>query len=239
MQSYILNFQRATAVAAGLERREYRGGFRDSANGYLYQKEVTEDFAVKLLFTKKGDTLGSVGLSMGSRYVTRVMHAQGLFINGQQTPIDEPRTVISVDLLWLRWNRNPERTTECRDDYEFGAERGVQRFFEDLDTAGQDFIKGASAPRTMADLLSGLDKYPCRTTLGGKPVSVHPHIYAAIFYMQLGDHARAKEVLDQGWREHQYPVPRQYWQSIKVQQYQTRRLLLLRHMGLTGAAGEC
>src|SRR5262245_59134483 len=140
MQTYILNFQRATAIGAGLETRGYRGGFRDAANGYLYEKEVTEDFAVKLLFTKKGDTLGEVGLLMGSRYVNRVMHSLGLFIDETITPIEEHQTIIAVDLVWLRWNRSPERAAECRYDYQFGTTRGVHRFFEDLDTVGRDFV---------------------------------------------------------------------------------------------------
>jgi hypothetical protein len=239
MQSYILNFQRATGVAAGLEQRGYRGGFRDSEEHYLYEKEITDDLALKLLFTKKGDTLGQVGLLLGSLYINRVMHSLGLFIDEQTTPVEEHEIVIAVDLLWLRWNHTPERATECKYDYKFGTDdNGVQRFSEDLDTVGQDFVNGVSSPRAMADLLAGLDNYPCRTEWGGKPVSVRPHIYAAIFYIGLGDNARAKEVLDQGWRKYQSPAPRQYWQSIRLQEYQTRRLLLLRHMGMTEATGK-
>lgn len=238
MQSYILNFQRATAVATGLEHRGYRGEFREGLNGYVYKKKINDDLEVKLVFTKKGDTLGNVGLLVGSRNVNRLMHSLGLFINVPATPIEEHETVIAVDLIWLRLNHDPNRIAECKDDYKFGTEHGVQRFFEDLDTVGRDFINEVSEPHAMADLLSNLDKYPCRTHYGGKPVSVAPHVYAAIFYMHLGEKVRAKEVLDQGWREHQYPAPREYWQNVQLQAYQTRRLLMLRHMGMAGVGEE-
>jgi hypothetical protein len=238
MQTYIRNFQRATAVATGVEERGYRGGFRDTANGYLYKKEITEDFAVDLLFTNKGDTLGQVGLLSGFRSVNRVMHSLGLFINDGITPCGEPETVVAVDLLWLRWNRNPERAVEYEHDYLFGTERGVQRFFEDLDEVGQDFVNAVAAPRAMADLLANLDEYPRRISWGGPPLSVRPHIYAAILYMQLGDNARAREVLDKGWREHQYPAPREYWQSVQRQEYQTRRLILLREIERVEGGGK-
>lgn len=232
MQSYIRNFKRATAVAAGLEQRGYRGGYRETANGYLYQKEITGDLEVQLLFTQKGDTLGRVGLLLGSREVSRAMHSLGLFLGEGVSPVEDHEVVVAVELLWLRWNREPERAEEYENDYQFGTERGVRRFFEDLDTVGQDFIAAVTTPRAMADLLSNLDRYPCHISWGGKPGSVFPYIYATILYMQLGDKARAKEVLDQGWREHQFPKPRQEWQNVQMLNYQTRRMILLRQMGM-------
>jgi hypothetical protein len=239
-QSYILNFQRAaTEVADGLRQRGFHGGLRDDEEDYLYRKRVTDDLALKLLFTKKGDTLGEVGLLLGSLSINRVMHSLGLFIDERIPPIGEHQTVVAVDLIWLRGNHSPERASKCKYDYTFGIDNhAVQRFFEDLDTVGQDFVNGVSSPRAMADLLAGLDKYPCRIEWGGKPVSVRPYIYAAIFYMELGDNARAKEVLDEGWRKYQTPAPRQYYQSIRLKEYQTRRLLLLRHMGMTETVGK-
>jgi len=48
--------------------------------------------------------------------------------------------VLSVELLWLRWNNNPDLMQNYRDDYRKSFQSGCMRFFEDLDTFGIPFI---------------------------------------------------------------------------------------------------
>jgi hypothetical protein len=167
-------------------------------------------------------------------HVNQTMHSLGLFLDHQQTPIEESEVVIAVDLIWLRWNHDPDHAEENRYDYKISTEHGVLRLLEDIDTVGRDFIASISSPNSMAELLVNLREYPCRIKWGGRPGSVYPYVYAALLYMQMGDKERAKAALDKGWREYDTPTPRPHWQNVRLQGFQTRRMLLMRYMGFAG-----
>jgi hypothetical protein len=211
---------------------------RESANGYFYSKRINDYFTLGLLFTPMGDNLGNVGMLIGSPLVSQVMHSLSLFIDIPPTPADEAEVILAVNLIWLRWNHSPEQAAIYRDDYKLGTKFGAQRLLEDLDAVGQDFVASVSTPYAMAELLADLANYPCRVKWGGRPVSTDPYIYSSILFHQLGQNARAKEALDKGWREYNTPAPRAHWQNIRLQRFQTRRMILVRHFTENGGSGS-
>lgn len=212
-------------LQSGLKLRGYQCSPIDDENRRLFVRTLNDDFRLELLFSPRGRASTSVGLLIGSRAVTEVMHHLGLFLSDPMIPMNDPTVIISVDLLWLRLNNDPNRARFYHQDYGNGRS-GVERVLEDLDTVGNDFVKHASHSRGMCQLLLHLKEYPVHVSWGGPPRSVDPYIYAAILFFSLGDFDRVKETLNEGLHEVEAPEPRLPWQELRLDQYRKRATIL-------------
>lgn len=139
--------------------------------------------------------------------------------------------ILSVELLWLRWDNNPDLMQNYRDDYRKSFESGGVRFFEDLDIFGIPFISSLSNPRLFAKTLENIDEYSVAMRQGGKPRSADPFIYSAILYMRNGEIAQAQEVLKKGELKYACANPDIEWQHRRSLTYNERMSRILRALG--------
>ncbi|MDR3483169.1 MAG: hypothetical protein P4L91_20930 [Burkholderiaceae bacterium] len=189
------------------------------------------DIHVVLLISIWDDGSFRCALIISSMFVSKVFHRCGLFLDLSNFPTENrPEGVLTVELLWLKWNDNPE-IAQSDDKYSLKGQDGVRRLLEDLDTLGQAFISSVATPQQLADFLLKLDEYPARIKWGGKPGSADPFIFAAILYIEAGEKVKARAALARGLREYDFPEPRLHWQTCRQNDFKKRRELLLTEIG--------
>lgn len=150
----------------------------------------------------------------------------GLYLDELPNSADAGVAVLSVDLLWLRWNEAPSMIDVYRNDYSYVADSGMQRFFEDMDTVGKDFLLKIATPLAMADFLMHIEKYPISTKLGGGPGSRDPFMFATILYLHCGQSEKARVAFDCGLSRLPNPDPDVVWKIRKYNNYRKRGELL-------------
>jgi hypothetical protein len=224
--------KRATQLMAGLEARAFKyEQMPDEDPSHLpFVKYISDELSLRLLISVWDANRIRLSLMLASASVTKVFHRLDLFFDEPAWAIDRPDVVLSVQLLWLRWNHAPEQAMAYKQDYELSTEHGSQRALEDLDTVGQAFVDSVSTPHALAQCLMTLEGYPCRIKWGGKPGSVDRYIYAAILFLQAGDKQAAQTALDKGLHEYDTPAPRAHLENLRLQKFQARRVLLMREI---------
>ena len=230
MKNLIKKVESNKFLMDGIKERGYIGEKLKLDNRYIFSKEINAELSLSLLFSPWIENSLRVSIMINSIAVTRYFHELGLYLDLPEPESDRPTGVISVELLWLRWNQEPSQAKNYETDYVIGTERGTQRVFEDLDSVGQDYYSAISTPQALAEHLNNINHYPCRIKSGGKPVSNNPYIYAAILFLCANDAQQAQKALDEGWREYDVPSPRAYWQEVRREEFQARKQLLLQRI---------
>lgn len=226
MKKFISRIQEAPGLVAGLEDSGYKGELLEADDRYLFVKDLNDEFVLQLLLSPQREKSISVGMLIASAVVKRAMHSFNLFLDDPVTSIDSPEVVLAVDLLWLRWNGEPERAPLYKFDYGFGTQ-GVDRLFEDLNTVGRDFVDRVTTLDGMAEMLVNIMDYPTRIKWGGAPRSVEPYMYSSILFLSLGDRQRMKAALDKGLCEYETTEPRSDWQNRRLRNLRMRTALLM------------
>ncbi len=165
-------------------------------------------------------------LFVNSLYVTHKFHDLDLFFNVNILPaMNQPKTVLCIDLAWLRCNDVVGRKTESL-EYKINSEADAQVFFEDLDMYGDHFFNDMVTPVATADFLLNLKNYPKHIKQGGGPGSVDPYVYAAILYLQAGSKEKCLRTLDLGLAECDVPDPIGYQVHVLENFREKRRRIL-------------
>lgn len=232
MASFERKLRCTTHLMAGLEERGfvYETNATQDENHISFLKGIGSDIFVRLQFSIRGKEGVGVSLMMASMGVTDAFHRLGLFLDTPAWPVNYADTVLSVDLLWLRWNFEANSALGNRADYQLGSDGNALQLLKDLDTVGQYFIDSVVTPELLAKCLLNIDRYPCHIKWGGKPVSANPYVYAAILFLQAGCREAARATLEAGLREYDTATPRSYFESVRLQKFQSRRVLLMREL---------
>ena len=186
-------------LMSGLAERGYSlSPLDDDENHCAFIDNSPADIAVKILISVWDRVTFRCALLVCSHNVSRQFHSKGLFLDEHVDKAESPEAVLAVELLWLRWNDDPENAQHHRNDYSYVNEAGSRRFFEDLDTLASPLLSSVASATRLAGFLAHLSEYPVHTTLGGRPVSTDPFLYAALLYIDTGDLDEARKVLDRG-----------------------------------------
>lgn len=199
----------------------------DDENHCKFNPIDPTDISSQLLISIFDRASFQVGLIIRSSFVGKMFQLHNLFLDQPFDHEGSPIGVLAVDLLWLRWNSDPENAEIYRNDYSYVNEAGATRVFDDLDTLGKTFISNVASSLQLADSLVNLSAYPIRTKLGGRPASSDPFTYAALLYIQSGNLEKACDVLDQGLAEYSFSEPGAEWQVRRYNNLNERRRLLL------------
>lgn len=196
-------------------------------NDFAFTKRISKHIHVSLHFTPWGANAFRCGVIISSTDVTDIFHGYGLFLDRTAIPEVAAYGVLATELLWLKWNEDPESAEEFQSDYGLENDAGVQRFFEDLDGVGNSFLLSVNTPRKLADFLVLIEHYPIRIKWGGQPKSSDPFIFASALYLALGAKLEARKALEVGFAQYAVDEPRAPWQEYRLEKFRARRDLLL------------
>ncbi|MEV4782263.1 hypothetical protein [Burkholderia sp. LMU1-1-1.1] len=170
----------------------------DDENHCTFLNNSTADVSVTIVISIWDRVTFRCGLLIASRGVGQQLQCKGLIFDDHVKSADSHEVVAAVELLWLRWNDDPQNAENYRNDYSYVSDAGSRRFFEDLDTVGQRFISSIASASQLAIFLENLDVYPVHIKFGGAPGSSDRFLYAALLYIDSGDLEAARRVLDRG-----------------------------------------
>lgn len=217
-----------SSLISGMRDRGYRLCASDDENHCVFYPEIRLKIFPKITLSQWDESTFRSAIILCSRDVAEEFREKDLWLDEMPGLEGNSIGVLSVELLWLRWNNNPDLIQNYRDDYRKSFESGCMRFFEDLDTFGIPFISSLSRPYPLANTLENIDEYPANIMQGGKPRSADPFIYSAILSMRNGEIAQAKEALKKGELKYACVNPDIEWQHRRSLNYQERMRRILR-----------
>jgi hypothetical protein len=208
--------------------RGYRLRDSDDENHCVFYPESKARIFPTILLSQWDENTFRSGIILCSQDVTEEFFEKDLWLDKAPSLEEDSVDVLSVSLLWLRWNNNPSSMSNYRDDYRKSFEFGCVRFFEDLDIFGTPFISSLSTPDSLAKTLENIDEYPINIKQGGKPRSTDPFIYSAILYMRNDKIIQAQEALQKGKLKYACANPDIEWQHRRSLNYNERMSRILR-----------
>lgn len=212
------------------KKYKYTNYKSNDKNHFLFTRQYNSDLDVSILFSFLQENICNVAIMLGSPSVKSFYSTYVLSWQGIPLEIDQPVTIVAVDLVWLRWNCNPEDAILYKNDYDYSCSAGIERIFFDLESVGEEFIGRFQDKISQAQMLMNLDSYIRNIDWGGAPKSVSPYIYSAILFIVAGDLESARIALDKGLIAYATEVPRPAWEEVRLTEYQLRRSILVKHI---------
>jgi hypothetical protein len=154
------------------------------------------DINVEVVIGPRSDESTTVHLFFTSQFVQWAFDEMGL--HPKRKPLfDHPRfghTILVVDLRWL--SPEPLLTNDWQaKDYHLSSRDSVDELMNDLDEVAAELFLRLSEPGQMMTYLRQISLVGT-TRMSGRPVTVRPHIYAALLAVRDASYDVAEEILN-------------------------------------------
>lgn len=199
----------------------------DDPNRCTFVTNVLTDVSIEVIISIWDKHHFQCSLIVCSKTVTDEFQKLDLFIGEPSNFENSPISTLTVDLLWLRWNEDPEAAKLNKEKYSYVEENLIDRFFEDFDTVGMAFVQQVNTDCKLSKVLEHIESYPARVKWGGRPISSDPLMYAAILYMRTGSREKSLSILDRGLKDFSFEEPGLPWQVRRFKIFQERRRLII------------
>lgn len=218
---------------SGLEKRGFELDLVDGEyeNNLNFRKVISASIYATLHLTPWNSTAFRCKLIISSIDVIDCFRQYNLFLDQPEISDGCAYDVLATDLLWLKWNENPDSALKHKSDYILDDGQGFQRMFSDLDSVGALFLDDINSQRKLADFLISLEEYPRRIKWGGEPKSSDPFIFACALYLSIGDKEDAIRALNFGLKKYGLSEHKVEWEEYRLERFQERRNILIGEMG--------